>query len=281
MSSGQSFYLLEPLQSFPVVEPDTPKLWLGRIVSDYRCPVSGYTPDTSEPPAFKYHSDAEFSNVTRVIDSINSASIQLSLLDILGVSKEDFKSRKHTFKSRKVERWRLHQDADVLEEVLRNPEVERKLEEWDFGFMSPLYFVVGLLVTEDIAYHTANKTKHKAGGFVDPMQATALAGGVPLPFSAKIGVDIGSGRKEDMGTHAKGMRVFAVEYRTFRKRLVQRSKSPQARLKGYGPRGDRSFTPTDSVDGEEEEAEACLDPEPFTEIVEGDAELERCFDLWN
>jgi len=118
MSSGQSFYLLEPLQSFPVVEPDTPKLWLGRIVSDYRCPVSGYTPGTSEPPAFKYHIDAEFSNVTRVIDSINSASIQLSLLDILGVSKEDFKSRKHTFKSRKVERWRLHQDADVLEEAL-------------------------------------------------------------------------------------------------------------------------------------------------------------------
>ena len=88
-----------------------------------------------------------------------------------------------------MQRWRVHNDAEVLDKVLREKEVIADLERWEFGVFHPLYLIVGLLVTENIAYTSDERTQHGFGGNVDPIQIVALAAGTPIPLTSSIGAE--------------------------------------------------------------------------------------------
>jgi hypothetical protein len=109
--------------------------------------------------------------------------------------------------------------------------------------LHPLYLIVGLLVADDIVY-TSDETSHRGiGGNIDPVQIAALAGGMPLPLQSSLGVDRTKGSQGKLETVASGKRVFAIEYRSFRKRLIP-SENRRVELKGHGPKGDRTFGPS-------------------------------------
>ena len=276
MSKKNSFFLLEPFHGIPVTNAEE---WLARIVSDYRRPHAAYTPQQARKPYFQFHSDPDYSNIARVLNDISTTRIQLSLLDVLDISHEDFKSKKHTFHSRKVERLRIHQDAAVLEKTLSDEEVASDIKEWGFDMFSPMYFVVGLLVTNDITYKSSENVGHRTKADFDAAKAGSLAfGATNLDIaSAKIGAADSHEQGTEAKTRASGKRVFAVEYRSFRRHMRQRS-GRIGRIRGYGPQGDRTFGPGDKAD-DDVEVHTELDPEPFSDILEIDEEEERSINL--
>lgn len=275
MAAKKSFYLLDPLQAVP--DPD-PKSWLGRVVLDYRRPTVGYTPREAILPTIKFHSDPELLDVSRVIDNISSHSLQLSFLDAVGVSVDDFRSRTNSFSSRKVERLRVHHDADVLDAIINTPAVVADLGEWGLGPFQAMYLVVGLLVAEDVLYESAEADKISFGANVDPATLASIATtGVPLPVSSNIAGGFGNETGAKAATRATGTRIFALEYRSFRRRLVQRADN-KVRMKAYGPQGERAFESSEIANGGLD-VHIDLDPEPFGELVEADAGAERCFEI--
>ena len=269
-----SFYLLEPFQGIPV---DKPEDWLARIISDYNRPHAAFTPSKAREPYFEFHIDRDFSDLERVLKDIHSTKIALSLLDVLDISHEDFKSKKHTFRSRKVERLRIHHDAIVLERTLADREVRSDIEGWDLNVFSPMYFVVGLLVTSDITYDSLEASGHNTNVGMDPVNALSLANGVPAGVVPSAKIDAEDQHQESTKAHTRASgnkRVFAVEYRSFRKHLRQRP-GKIGKLGGYGPQGDRTFGATEQAD-DDAELQVELDPEPFSDIMEVDGTEERC-----
>ena len=280
MSKKNSFYLLEPFQGIPVNNPEE---WLARIVGDYRRPHAAYTPQEPRKPFFKHHSDPEFSNISRVLKDISTTSVQLSLLDVLDISHEDFQNKQHTFRSRKVERLRIHQDDPVLEKALSDKDVDADIKGWKLDIFSPMYFVVGLLVTEDITYNSTESVGHKTKADVDPVKGVALTHGAaaaasPLLPSSNVGTAQDTEQSVTAKSHASGKRVFAIEYRSFRKHLRQRP-GRMGKLGTYGPQGDRTFADDGGPESGEMEIVVELDPEPFSDVVEVDGEEARCITL--
>ena len=276
MSEKNSFYLLDPFQGIPDSKPED---WLARVVSDYRRPHVAYTPRKAREPFFTSYNDPDYSNVTRVINDISATSLQLSLLDILGISHEDLKTKKHTFESRKVERLRIHHDASVLEEVLKDEDVKKDMKDWGLNMFHPMYFVVGLLVTTDITYDSSEDINDRQRAEADPGKAAGMAFGASNPVnpSAKIEFEHSRERQSKAKTKALGKRIIAVEYRPFRQHLRQRP-GKTAKLQDYGPQGDRTFS---SFDASEEELETHveLDPEPFSDVIEIDGGDDHLFTL--
>ena len=269
-----SFYLLEPFQGIPV---DKPEDWLARIISDYSRPHAAFTPSKAREPYFEFHIDRDFSDLETVLKDLHSTTIALSLLDVLDISHEDFTSRKHRFRSRKVERFRIHHDAMVLERTLADPEVVSDIEGWHLNVFSPMYFVVGLLVTSDITYNSSETSGHNTKVGMDPVNALSLASGVPAGVvpSAEINAEDQHRKSTTAHTRVSGnKRVFAVEYRSFRKHLRQQP-GKIGKLGGFGRQGDRTFGATDQAD-DDVEIQIELDPEPFSDIMEVDGTEERC-----
>ena len=269
-----SFYLLEPFQGIPV---DKPEDWLARIVCDYSCPHAAFTPSKAREPYFEFHTDRDFSDIERVLKDVHSTKIALSLLDVLDISHEDFTSKKHTFRSRKVERLRIHHDATVLERTLADPGVASDIQGWDLSVFNPMYFVVGLLVTSDITYDSLETSEHNTKVGMDPVNALSLANGVPAGVVPSAKLDAQDRHQESTTAHTRASgnkRVFAVEYRSFRRHLRQRP-GKIGKLGGYGPQGDRTFGATDQAD-DDAEIQVELDPEPFSDIMELDGTEERC-----
>ena len=276
MGKKNSFYLLEPFQSIPVAKPEE---WLACIVANYWRPHAAYAPSEPREPDFKFHSDPNYSNVGQVLSSISSTSIKLALLDVLGISHEDLESKKHAFYSQKVERLRIHHDATVLEKALSKKEVGSEIANWKLDMFSPMYFVVGLLVTNHIAYESDEATERSFQGSVDPGKAASLTSGAATPFlpSSKIEAADSNTHAAKATLQASGKRVFAIEYRAFRRSLRQRP-GRLGKLGGYGPQGDRTFA-TGDQEGDDVDVVTELDSEPFKEIVEMDGGEARCVDI--
>ena len=156
----------------------------------------------------------------------------------------------------------------MLEKTLADPEVVSDIEDWDLNVFSPMYFVVGLLVTSDITYNSSETSGHSTKVGVDPVNALSLANGVPgdvMP-SAKIDAEEQHQFSTTAHTRASGnKRVFAVEYRSFRKHLRQRP-GKIGKLGGYGPQGDQTFGATDQAD-DNTEIQVELDPELLKSMV--------------
>lgn len=282
MGSPKSFYLLEHFQTYPVTNAEA---WLGRVVNDFRRPVAGYTPRTDLSGGFKWHIDPDFSNVEAVIESISSDAVKLSLLDVFGISHQDFRSRGNIFRSRKVARYRVHHDAEVLEKVMRDPDVTSDLDKWGFSIWHPLYLIVGFLVADEVKFDAKLAKDFRQAAQVDPIQIAGLASGVTpaliLPPS-EVGASYSRGSRDNLSAVANGTRIFAIEYRSFRKRLGG-STSKAASLHKHGPQGDRMFSSKDSDTSGPVQVHISLDTEDFAEIVEsieddvGDRQM--CFTL--
>ena len=276
MSEKHSFYLLDPLQAISSSKPED---WLARVVRDYRRPRVGYTPRKAREPFFTSDNDPGYTNVTRVIKGVSATSLRLSLLDVLGISHEDFNTKSHTFESRRVERHRIHDDDTVLEDALKDEEVKKDMKAWGLDVFHPMYFVVGILVTSAITYDSSEDIDRSQTAEFDPGKAAGMAFGAtdPANSSAKLEFEHSRQRQSEATTEASGKRVFAVEYRPFRKHFRQRP-GRTAKLGGYGPQGDRTFSSSDAVE-EQLEAHVELDPEPFSDIIEIDGGDDRLFTL--
>lgn len=276
MTRKNSFYLLEPFQGIPVANPEE---WLARIVSDYRRPHAAFTPKKAREPYFESHNDPDYSNVARVLKDISTTRIRLSLLDVLDISHDAFKTQKHFFQSRRVERLRIHQDADVLEKTLKDKEVDLAMKKWGLDLFNPMYFIVGLLVTNDITYESSEDAGIRTKAEIDPVKAGSLVAGATSPVMPSSQIDATGSHEQprEAKTHASGKRVFAIEYRSFRKHLRQRP-GKLGRLRGYGPQGDRTFGPADESE-DDTDVHVELDPETFEDTAEIDGEEERCIIL--
>jgi hypothetical protein len=284
MVQQKSFYLLEPFQSYPA---SNAKEWLGRVVSDYRRPVAGYTPTTTLPFTLEHHDDPNFSNVSAILEAISSDSIKVSFLEIFGISLEDYKTKKHAAMSQRVQRLRVHNDALLLDKMLEQADVLADLDKWGFSIFCPFYLIVGLLVTKDIVYATNESSHHGVDAKLDPAQIAGLVTVAPIPLQSTIISDTSRGSQARLGTRATGQRIFAIEYRSFRKRLIQYGPN-RADLKGYGPKGDRTFAAssdtysTGPLSASHCEMQISLDAEDFSEIIETDCDDDEdsmCFSL--
>ena len=283
MGRDRAFWLLDPLQTISTTED--PTAWLGRIVLDYRSPLAAYTPRSSSTSSVSELNQSVFLNFSNIINHITSDSFKVSLLNLLGVSYEDYKSQAHSFQIAQAQSLRIVQDRDVLAKVLDQVEVTADLEQWRFSTFRPVYFIVGVLLAKDIRYSTKSADRRGVGGDVDPVSIAGLAAGVPMPLSASVGEHHMQSRDDSTESVAQGNRVFAIEYRVLKKRLF----SGRPHIETHGPKGDRAFGLGESDDHSGQEGEVVareqieLDPESFVEAVEDEEEDEeekkRCFVL--
>jgi hypothetical protein len=192
------------------------------VVSDYYRPTLAYTPKAPFSLGFDAHKDLNYSNIITVVNALSSNLIKLSLLELFSISYKDYKTKKYEFTSRKVQRLKVYHNAKVLERVLQTKEVSFNLKKWDVNIFSTLYLVVGALVLKDIVYEENVTARHKSGANVDPVQigsisARTLGLGV---LQSSIGGIVEHSTKNEISTRIKGSRIFAIEYRTFRKKIV-------------------------------------------------------------
>lgn len=277
-----TFWLLDPLQS--ITTTDDPTAWLGRIVYDYHRPLARFTPKSRtalSPPELNETSLLHYSNV---VSNINSDNFRLSLLNLLGLSYEDYRSRSHSFRTKKAQRLRLMQDEDVFTKLRQQSDVLADLKQWDFSPFHPVYLIVGLLVATDVHYDTKHDKKQGIGGHVDPVSVGSLAAGVPIPFDSSVGQHHLREQSDHMEGTVQGTRIFAIEYRVIKKRLF----STHAHLEPHGPRGDRAFGADKHEErgrvGEDVVEKAMLEEEgAFAEFVEAEEdderEVGRCFSI--
>lgn len=279
MSSEPSFYLLPPLNTIAVEDPQE---WIGRIVKSFSDPEGNFTPGTDLPPDQRplVKDDPGFSDVEGIIESAKSKSLRLSLADMLRMSHSTSETNAPQFQSPKVRRLKLQQEDHYRVRVLALEDVKAQLKLWH-GVRRPVYLIVGVLVADQVHYaEKATKNTSQKISAKPPSQLASIAAAapVPMPSVAQGSMSTSSERKLGMGLTATGRRIFAVEYRVLLKRLL--STSGQIDMRPGGNRGDRNFGREEeamgSLDTEKQQTEVISDPDPFSEFVD-DAEEEYCF----
>ena len=277
MTSDHTFYLLKPLQTIKAAEP---KQWIGRIVKSYEDPESNFTPHSALPSSFApgISDDTGFSNVEAIIKSANSTTFSAMLADMLRLGQADSGSSAPEFKSRKVRRLKLQQEGEYLRHRLALPEVKGHLKDWH-STRHPVYFIVGLLITDHVRYSDSSKKQSSREVEAEPptkLAAAAMGVPGPTPTVAKIGASSSKGSELDMSLTASGTRIFAVEYRVLRKRFL--STSGHIDMRPGGIRGDRAFAheedQTGASDMEQQQIEIVMDEDTLADVDE-EAE-ERC-----
>jgi hypothetical protein len=247
MGQTKTFYLLEPFHTIPVEENNA---WLGRIVKDFRNPRAGYTPDDPSSAIASLDDDPNFSNVGAIIQSSSSKNFRIALQDMLGLSGHHSNTLEPTFHTRKVRRIRLHNDDGCLDKILDVEETRSKVlgKGW-LGIQRPVYFIVGLLITDKVNYVTKGAEKKQLSVKVSPSQAiaAALAGGAaPAALPGADAVTFSGSARNSSSTEVKltatGMRIFAVEYRVLRKTFFS---SDEVEMKRHNEAGPRTFAAGD------------------------------------
>jgi len=287
MGSEKSFYLLETFHTIPTEKPEE---WLGRIVKNHRVPLSGFTPNISllsDNGPFNYNTDPSFKNVRSVIESFSSSKCYLDALGLFGLDHGQFESGKAIFESALVDRLRVQNDEKVLEYVCAREDVRAGFDGWGFGIGSVLYFIVGMLVTDDISYKEilAQNTNSEGSLDVAKIAATALPGGTSsiIPIQLRVGAQNTVDSSREHKVTVSGKRIFAIEYRRIRKKLITKKASAdtaRGQFKRHGLRGDRTFTTDGSStpDTSDMEARIELDLDPIGELMEEeDGSQERLF----
>ena len=163
--------------------------------------------------------------------------------------------------------------------MLRDKEVASDIKEWDLGVFSPLYFIVGLLITDDITYESPENVGHSIKAEHDPVKANSLPFGAtnPVPTSAKIQGEDSPEQPLEAKTQSSGKRIFAIEYRAFRRHLRQHP-GKIGKMGAFGPQGDRSFVSVNESD-DDMHVHIGFDAERFSELLEVNDEEERSLEL--
>ena len=217
-------------------------------------------------------------------EKLSSAKIQAEFLALFGFTLESKNTANRELQNRIVRRLRIHNDDEVLKTVFQNENVITTLEDWKFGFLSPVFMVVGLLIADEITYHETNSQEMQGSMQVDAAKIAASSSGVTLPISSQMGGSLKHTNKTDLHIKAKGQRVFAIEYRILRRdpSLNFRSKPSldKVTLGAHGPQGDRTFEQRSHTghSADSSAATAHFLKDSFDEFIEGD-EQESYFSL--
>lgn len=150
-------------------------------------------------------------------------------------------------------------------------QVADTLKNWHGGIGRPVYYIVGLLISDQVRYierpHTQSASKVEAK---PPTKLAAAGMGTPAPNLEVVKIE-GSRTKEtesDVGLNATGTRILAIEYRVLKKRLL--STSGQVDTRPGGVRGDRTFARDEDQTGtsefEQQQVEVNIDGDPLPDV---------------
>jgi len=243
MSDKLTFYLLKQLNFIN----DDPTKWLGRIVKEYDSPIANSIP--SDPsiyiPTPGHIYNTSIANATTLLKASSSQKFKTVLANVLGGSYERAGAKEVNVVTKKLTRWRIRNDEEVLAKLLADESVKTRLSAWLSLMGQPVYFVVGVLVAEDIDTSAKTSASRSIGGMVDVpvIDIATAAAGVPLPLNlGGISFEKKTTRSSDYEVQgqSQGSQIFAMEYKVLKRRLF--SLSGKVEDKGYGPTFDTSPT---------------------------------------
>ena len=270
METPRTFYLLDPFSTIPT--EDSSK-WLGRIVKSFSNPREAFTPEFPNISSSNIQTDSNFTNVQAVLDRGQSTSARAVLDGLFSLSRQESHSQSPSFKATKVQRVRLLQDEERFSEILGSDiSVRAKVLDW-LGIARPAYFIVGFLMTDRIAFSSGASRSSGVDGFISaPLKAAAATQGVFLAGKEPIEVGASSSTTESstVGTKISGSRIFAIEYRIIKRRLL--SVHHDVDMQRHRLTGARMFAPSGRSPVRSDErtrrqnVEVLLDEEPMSEV---------------
>ena len=285
MDSERTFYLLEPYRTIPVGE-DLEE-WLGRIVPSYQNPLGNFRPAKHNTALQKEDilDDPGWKDVEEAINGAKTSTLKLAMASMLRASHLNEQSHAPKLSTPKIHRTQLMQEDDYLKRVLSLDEVKSKLKEWH-GIKRPVYMIVTLLMADQVNYSEKTGDKSTAGLEVRApaeLAPMAAAAGLPIPGPDSVNAagSFSTERRREAKLTGVGKRVFAIEYRVLRKRLL--SISGRVDVRPGGVRGDRLFGHVEASmttpEPEEQQWETIAISDPLPEVVEEDEADEYCFTL--
>lgn len=241
MSDKLTFYLLKQLN---FINDDATK-WLGRIVKEYDSPIANSVPadPTLYLPTPDHVYNTSIANATALLKASSSQKFKTVLANVLDGNYERTGTREANVVTKKLTRWRIRNDEEVLAKLLADESVKTRVSTWLSLMGKPVYFIVGVLVAEDIDTSAKTSASRTIGGNVDVpiIDIATAAAGVPLPLNlGGISFEENTSRSSDYEVQgqSQGTQIFAMEYKMLRRRLF--SLSGKVEDKGYGPTFDTS-----------------------------------------
>ncbi|KAF2274698.1 uncharacterized protein EI97DRAFT_476713 [Westerdykella ornata] len=230
--ASPTFYLLKPER----VEPASDALsWLGRITQNPAAPDANFTPIAPQRLLARHPtSETEIANAT----AFN------------------------------------HQKA--LDALCEDEGVRRDLARMLRPGGEPAYFIVGMLIWQDATFVDRRVKARGVGASLELPVSMAVAAttGVVIPIHGMMDPSVGSGeetaRERAMVGFSEGSHIFALEYRTVRRRIFSLGRDFTPKLGGYGGRVQKdsvfghhdaattTTTPTTKGDGSSAESNAVI-----------------------
>lgn len=243
MASGNTYYLLQPWDTIRIADSENPHHWLGRITRNFDKPESEFTPPDPSSAHGEISEDDGLRNVHALVKSSKDPSVFSELTKILRLSTDNRRGENASFTSPQIQRFRLRNEREVFEKLVKEADVLGKLQDWCKNRNSA-YMIVGFLATTRLAFSNG----------------AAKEGTTEQKFKMDL----------------VGLRIFAIEYRTLRRKLF--TNSGRIDIKGYGPRSDITFGDEKEIpDGKKESSwqyRMVMDDSPLSELEEAE---ERCF----
>jgi hypothetical protein len=255
--SEQPFYILKLERLQPGSSADD---WLGRIVQMHDAPEANFTPKNPsrfhiDPPIETVVSDVSF-----FFQGNTNSQLSAKIAGIASASRSRDKADSFDFATSSITYKRLPNYPDVLDSMIEDDEVRKKLKRMMSRSMKPCFMIVGLGIWTDATFSgTQSQSRARAGSGTIPVSLVAsAAAGSPITVpDPEVGGSGGSSVARTVKGISKGEHIFAFEYKTVRKRLFSHFANFNPKLGDHGPRveGDRTFGTEDTTDEEESEAE--------------------------
>ncbi|KAL2060511.1 hypothetical protein VTL71DRAFT_9542 [Oculimacula yallundae] len=182
---------------------------------------------------------AGYKGVSELLESKKSSAVYAALADVLKASTSKRTRKSPGVTADKVRKVSIWQHPKVFENLKKDPAVFDEVQKLAARNRTA-YLIVGVLVTGNISYkeHSSSSSTMNLKGRLPIKEASLAAGGPPLgPIDFEVKRD--AERTNDAGVELEGERIFAIQYRILRKRLISRSGGMT--LTSSTLQGDRTF----------------------------------------
>ena len=268
-SSSDSFFILEPFATIPA---DGYMSWLGRIVKNFQDPKANFLPESIDPSWIPHWEDLDdYTNVEVLLKVARGSLAAVALQGLFSVSKTQDRTTNQSLKQERVRHVRLWQEEETLSAIIKDEAIQKKLGDW-LHIKLPVYWIVGFLVSENVNFGQDHSTKNSTELKVEtPINeiTTAITGSPAVLKEEPLKGEYKKSTADETKLRATtGPRIFAVQYKTLRKRLLSTSRKLEI---GPGPQGDRTFACESDAPAQDQNLyQIVIDPDDLADCKEAE-----------
>lgn len=244
MSSSPVFYLLKPER---VESASTARSWLGRIVQNHAAPDASFTPTDPLKLLLNFPvTESKIDNASAFVENATNAQLELELTGLASTFRDRGKGSGVKISTASIKYLRLQNHLKVLEALGKDAEVKEDLAKMIKPGGEPAYIIVGMLIWENATFTDSSSISKSTGGSIELPVSTTVAAvtGVVIPdINPGVANETETTQRRELSGFSQGSGIFALEYRTIRRRAYSVLRNFTPRLGGYGGRieKDRVF----------------------------------------